>query len=61
MDTKCRARSMRSRLGMPAISNGKATLSTTLRHGNVDSSWNTMPIEGCGPETFSPATATLPS
>ena len=48
-------------LGKPAISSGKATLSTTLRQGNVDSSWNTMPMTGCGPDTFSPATVTLPS
>ena len=39
----------KERFAMPAISSGKATLSTTLRHGNVDSSWNTMPIEACGP------------
>ena len=60
MATKRRARSMRSRRGMPAISSGKATLSTTLRHGKVDSSWNTMPIEACGPEIVSPPTATRP-
>ena len=40
--------------GMPAISSGKATFSITVRHGKVDSSWNTMPIEACGPGTVSP-------
>ena len=45
---------------MPAISSGKATFSITVRHGKVDSSWNTMPIAGCGPRTVSPATVTAP-
>ncbi len=51
---KCVARSMRCALAMPAISSGKATFSITVRHGNVDSSWNTMPIEACGPLIVSP-------
>jgi hypothetical protein len=38
--------SSRAVLPMPAISSGKATFSITVRHGKVDSSWNTMPIEG---------------
>ena len=46
--------------GMPVSSSGKATLSMTLRQGKVDSSWNTMPIAGCGPRTRSPATVTVP-
>ena len=46
---KWRARSMRCAFGMPAISSGKATFSITVRQGKVDSSWNTMPIDGCGP------------
>ncbi len=53
---KWRARSMRCAFGMPAISSGNATLSVTVRHGKVDSSWNTMPIEACGPVTVSPVT-----
>src|SRR5665213_2054035 len=57
---KWRARSMRSRLAMPVSSSGKATLSVTLRQGKVDSSWNTMPIDLCGPLMVSPATLTLP-
>ena len=57
---KCRARSMRCAFAMPAISSGKATFSVTVRHGKVDSSWNTMPIEACGPVTVSPATVTRP-
>ena len=48
---KCAARSCRSRFGIPAISSGNATLSMTVRQGNVDSSWNTMPIAGCVPDT----------
>src|SRR5690348_4528895 len=59
--TKRRARSCRSRRPMPAISSGKATLSMTVRQGNVDSSWNTMPNAGCVPRTASPPTATRPS
>ena len=34
---------------MPSISSGKATFSITVRQGKVDSSWNTMPTEACGP------------
>ena len=49
------------RLGMPASSSGNATLSCTVRHGNVDSSWNTMPIAECVPVTTQPSTVTLPS
>ena len=41
--TKRRARSCRSRFPTPASSSGNATLSMTERHGNADSSWNTMP------------------
>src|SRR5690242_14810282 len=58
---KWRARSMRCALGMPTSSSGKPTLSVTVRQGNVDSSWNTMPIDLCGPEIVSPATETMPS
>ena len=58
-DTKCAARSIRSVFATPAISSGNATFSITVRHGNVDSSWNTIPIAGCVPETVSPATLTL--
>src|SRR5215475_4567883 len=54
------ALSKRSLLGMPAISSGNATFSITVRHGKVDSSWNTMPIAGCGPRTVSPPTVTAP-
>ena len=54
---KCRARSMRSALAMPAISSGNATLSITVRQGKVDSSWKIMPIEACGPRIVSPADA----
>ena len=46
---------------MPTISSGKATFSVTVRQGKVNSSWNTMPIEACGPLTVSPATLTPPS
>src|SRR5215831_9865576 len=46
---------------MPTSSSGKATLSATVRQGKVDSSWNTMPIDLCGPEMVSPATVTTPS
>ena len=49
--TKCARASRRSALATPAISSGNATLSSTVRHGNVDSSWNTMPIAGCVPAT----------
>ena len=45
-------------LATPAISSGNATFSSTVRHGNVDSSWNTMPIAGCVPGRSSPATVT---
>ena len=45
---------------MPTSSSGKATLSITVRQGKVDSSWNTMPIDLCGPEIVSPATLTTP-
>ena len=45
---------------MPTSSSGKATLSITVRQGKVDSSWNTMPIDWCGPEMVSPATLTTP-
>src|SRR3974390_503930 len=58
---KCRARSSRFAFGIPVSSSGKATLSTTLRQGNVDSSWNTMPIDLCGPEMVSPPTRTVPA
>src|SRR5262249_26019261 len=54
-------RSTRLVFGMPMSSSGKATLSVTVRHGNVDSSWNTIPIDLCGPEMVSPATLTMPS
>ncbi len=54
------ALSKRSFLLIPAISSGKATFSIRVRHGNVDSSWNTMPIAGCGPRTVSPPTVTAP-
>ena len=57
---KCRARSVRWAFGMPMSSSGKATLSITVRQGKVDSSWNTMPIDLCGPEMVSPATLTVP-
>ena len=52
---------MRSSFALPAISSGNAMFSTTVRQGNVDSSWNTMPIAGCGPETVWPSTITRPS
>src|SRR5690348_1395933 len=58
---KCCARSTRLSLAMPVSSSGKATLSTTLRQGKVDSSWNTMPIDLCGPSISSPPTRTVPS
>ena len=58
---KCAARSSRAALAMPAISSGKATFSSTVRQGNVDSSWNTMPIAGCVPTIVSPSTETWPS
>ncbi len=58
---KWRARSTRLAFAMPTISSGKATLSITVRQGKVDSSWNTMPIDLCGPEMVSPATLTTPS
>jgi hypothetical protein len=48
-------------LGNPASSSGNATLSSTVRQGNVDSSWKIIPIAACGPDTRSPATLTLPS
>src|SRR5215831_8550120 len=54
------ALSKRSVFLIPAISSGKATFSITVRHGKVDSSWNTIPIAGCGPRTVSPATVTAP-
>ena len=54
---KCMARSRRSRLRMPWISSGNATLSSTVRQGKVDSSWNTMPMAACGPATASPSTS----
>src|SRR6476646_3922706 len=56
-----RFRRKRSRVPMPAISSGNATLSMTVRQGNVDSSWNTMPNAGCVPDTVCPSTATRPS
>jgi hypothetical protein len=45
---------------MPRSSSGNATLSITLRQGKVLSSWNTMPMAGCGPVIVSPATVTRP-
>src|SRR6185503_5301672 len=57
---KWRARSIRCALGIPTNSSGKPTLSVTVLQGNVDSSWNTMPIDLCGPEIVSPATVTTP-
>src|SRR4249919_1412090 len=57
---KWRARSMRCALGIPTSSSGNPTLSVTVLQGNVDSSWNTMPIDLCGPEIVSPATVTTP-
>ena len=57
---KWRARSTRLSRGMPTSSSGKATLSVTVRQGKVDSSWNTMPIDLCGPEMVSPSTLTTP-
>ena len=59
--TKCRARSSRSAFAIPAISNGKAMFSITVRQGKVDFSWNTIPIAECGPDTVSPAMLTRPS
>src|SRR4051794_1676363 len=61
MPMKCRARSIRLARGMPVNSSGKATLSVTLRQGKVDSSWNTIPIDLCGPEIVSPPTRPVPS
>ena len=58
MPMKCLARSMRCAFAMPVSSSGKATLSVTVRQGKVDSSWNTMPIDACGPSMVSPATFT---
>ncbi len=47
-------RSWRAARAMPCSSSGKATLSITLRQGKQDSSWNTMPIAGCGLRTRRP-------
>ena len=41
---------------MPATSSGKATFSITVRQGNVDSSWNTMPMSLCEPSIGLPST-----
>ena len=50
----------RSGLEVPIISIANATFSSTVRHGNVESSWNTTPILGSGPVTGLPATLTVP-
>src|SRR4029077_13034479 len=57
---KCRARARRFCFGIPLISSGNATFSTTVRQGKVDSSWNTMPMAACGPLIGAPAIVTRP-
>ena len=45
----------RSALSTPVISRPNSTFSSTVRQGNADSCWNTIPIAGSVPRTGRPA------